>query len=57
MGNHFQFHSLNEPNDSKKDLFILMNKFEQESHKRASQTRESGAFELIQLKFCFLFIK
>jgi len=26
---------LNEPNDSEKDLFILMNEFEQESHKCA----------------------
>jgi len=33
------FRFLNEPNDSEKDLFILMNEFEQESHKRASQNR------------------
>jgi len=32
---------LNEPNDSEKDLFILINEFEQESHKRASQNRAS----------------
>jgi len=33
---------LNEPNDSEKDLFILMNEFvEQESHKRASINRQS----------------
>jgi len=28
--------SMNEPNDSKKDLFILINKFKKESHKRSS---------------------
>jgi len=33
---------LNEPNDMKKDLFILMNKFEQESHEQ-SITEQSKA--------------
>jgi len=43
--------------DSKKDSFILMNDFEQESHERASQNRARRAFELIKLKLCHLFIK
>jgi len=37
--------------------FILMNEFEQESHKHASQNRARRAFELIKLKLCYLFIK
>jgi len=44
------FRSLNEPNDSEKDLFILINEFEQESYERASQNRARRAFELIKLK-------
>jgi len=48
---------LNEPNDLEKDLFILMNEFKQESHKRASQNRARRAFELIKLKLCYLLIK
>jgi len=47
---------LNEPNDSEKDLFILMNEFEQESQKRASQNRARWPFELTKLKLCYLFI-
>jgi len=31
--------SLNQPNDTKKDLFILINEFEQESHERAPQSK------------------
>jgi len=49
--------SLNEPNDSEKGLFTLMNEFEQESHKHASQNRARQAFELIKLKLCFCFFK
>ncbi len=49
------FCSLNELNDSKKDLFIMMNEFEQESHERASQNRARRAFVLIKLKLLFLF--
>jgi len=47
---------LNEPNDSEKGLFTLMNEFEQESHKHASQNRARQAFELIKLKLCFVFL-
>jgi len=32
---------LNEQNDSKKDLFILINEFEQERRERAPQNRAS----------------
>jgi len=39
----------------KKDLFILMNKFEQERHERASQNRARRPFELIKLKLCCYF--
>jgi len=49
------FQSLNEPNDTKKDLFILMKEFEKESHKHASQNRARRAFELIKIKL-FKFI-
>jgi len=35
----------------------LINKFEQESHKRVSQNRARWPFELIKLKLCYLFIK
>jgi len=38
-------------------LFIFMNDFEQESHKRSSQNRASWAFVLIKHKLCYLFIK
>jgi len=41
-------------NESEKDLFILMNEFEQESHKRASQNRAWWPFELIKLKIHLL---
>ena len=44
------FNEQNERIDSEKDLFILMNEFEQESHERASQNRARRAFELIKLK-------
>jgi len=37
------------------DLFILLNEFEQESHKCSSQNRARRAFVLIKLKL-FLFI-
>jgi len=48
------FCSLNEPNDSEKDLFILMDEFEQESRKqRASQNRARRTFELIKLQLCY----
>jgi len=49
--------SLNEQNDTKKDLFILINEFEQESHERAPQNRARRPFELIKLKLCYLFLK
>jgi len=49
-------HKRSEQVDSEKDSFILMNEFEQESHKRASQNRVRRQFELIKLKlFYFLF--
>jgi len=51
------FRLLNEQNDLKKDLFILMNKFEQESQERASQNRARLAFVLIKLKLFYLFLK
>jgi len=51
------FRLLNEPNDLKKDLFILMNKFEQESQERTSQNRARLAFVLIKLKLFYLFLK
>jgi len=40
-------HSTNKTNktDSEKDLFILMNEFEQESHGRASQNRARQPFK------------
>jgi len=41
----------------KKDLFILMNEFEQESHKCSSQNRARQTFVLIKLKLCYLFLK
>jgi len=47
---------LNEPNDTKKDLFILIKKFKQESHERASQNRARQPFELIKLKLCCCFL-
>jgi len=40
------FNKRNEQVDSEKDSFILMNKFEQESHERASQYRARRAFVL-----------
>jgi len=50
------FNKRSEQVDSEKDSFILMNEFEQESHKRASQNRARRQFELIKLKlFHFLF--
>jgi len=48
------FGSFNERVDSGKDLFILMNEFEQESHERASQNRERRAFVLIKLKLFYI---
>jgi len=51
------FGSFNERNkliDSEKDLFILMNEFKQESHKRASQNRARRPFELLKLKLFYL---
>jgi len=48
---------LNEPNDTKKDLFILMNEFKQESPERASQNRARRAFVLIKLRLSYLFFK
>jgi len=41
------FNEQNERIDSEKDLFILMNEFEQDSHERASQNRARWPFELI----------
>jgi len=49
------FRLFNEPNDTKKDLFILINEFKQESHKRSSQNRARRAFELIKLKLFFIY--
>jgi len=49
------FRSLNESNDMKKDSFILINEFEQESDERPSQNRARRPFELIKLKLCFFF--
>jgi len=49
--------SLNQPNDSKKDLFILINEFEQESHELGSQNRARRTFVLIKLKLSYLFFK
>jgi len=49
------FRLLNELNDTKKDLFILINKFELESHERVSQNRPRRPFELIKLQLCYLF--
>jgi len=37
------------------DLFIMMNEFEQESHKRSSQKRARRAFVLIKLKLFFIY--
>jgi len=37
--------------------FIFKNKFEQESHKRASQNRARRPFELLKLKLCYFFFK
>jgi len=51
------FNERNEQIDLEKDLFILMNELEQESHRRASQNRARRAFEFIKLKLCYLFIK
>jgi len=47
---HTCLYEMNEQNDSKKDLLILMNE-------RASQNRARRAFELTKLKLCYLFIK
>jgi len=41
----------------KKDLFILMNEFEEESYKHASQNRTRRAFVLIKLKLFYLVLK
>jgi len=41
----------------KKDLFILMNEFEQESHKHSSQKRARRGFVLIKLKLFYIFFK
>ncbi len=51
------FNNRNERIDSGKDLLILMNEFEQESHERASQNRARRAFVLIKLKLLDLFVK
>jgi len=49
------FNERTERIDSGKDLFILMNEFEQESHERASQNRARRPFELIKLKLCYYY--
>jgi len=49
------FNERTEQIDSGKDLFILMNEFEQESHERTSQNRARRPFELMKLKLCYFF--
>jgi len=44
-------------NCSKEDLFILMNKFEQESHEHSSQNRARRAFVLLKHKLFYLLFK
>jgi len=41
----------------KKELFILVNEFGQESHECLSQNRARQAFVLIKLKLFYLFFK
>jgi len=48
------FGERNERIDSGKDLFILLNEFELESHERAPQNRARRAFDLIKLKLIFI---
>jgi len=41
----------------KKDVFNLMNEFEQESHEHSSQNRARPFLVLIKLKLFYLFFK